>query len=53
MSFLSAAFIVLWLIVGLYVAFLWARQRRIERELSLLEEELKEARQRRKQRDSL
>ncbi len=46
MTYLAAAFIILWLAVGLYVAFLWTRQRAIERELAQLEEEMREARSR-------
>ena len=46
MIYLAAAFIVLWLSVGLYVAFLVTRQRALERELSILEEEIAEERTR-------
>jgi CcmD family protein len=42
MGFLAAAFIVLWLIVGLYVAFMLTRQRKLEREVTMLEEQLAE-----------
>ncbi len=42
MVYLAAAMIVLWLAVGLYVAFLLVRQRKLEQELELLEEEMGE-----------
>jgi CcmD family protein len=42
MGFLAAAFIVLWLIVGLYVAYMLTRQRKLENEVTMLEEQLTE-----------
>lgn len=42
MLYLAAAMIVLWLTVGLYVAFLLVRQRRLEQELAVLEEQVME-----------
>lgn len=42
MVYLAAAFIVLWLIVGLFVAFMLLRQRRLEQELEMLEEQMGE-----------
>ena len=46
MAYLAAAFIVLWLAVGLYVAFMLVRQRRLEQDLAMLEEQLAERRER-------
>lgn len=47
MIYLTAAFVLLWLLVVGYVAFLLARQRALERELRSLQEQLEEDRQRR------
>lgn len=42
MVYLAAAFIILWLAVGLFVAFMLMRQRKLEQELSMLEEQVSE-----------
>jgi CcmD family protein len=38
MVYLAAALIILWLLVAVYVATMVARQRRLEREVGMLEE---------------
>lgn len=38
MTFLAAAFVAVWLLVMLYVAYMGVRQRRIEGEIKTLEE---------------
>jgi CcmD family protein len=42
MVYLAAAFIILWLSVGLFVAFMLLRQRKLEQELTMLEEQVSE-----------
>lgn len=42
MVYLAAAFILLWLSVALYVAFMLSRQRKLEQELAMLEEQMSE-----------
>lgn len=42
MVYLAAALIVLWLSVGLFVAFMLLRQRKLEQELRMLEEQVSE-----------
>ncbi|MBX3000831.1 MAG: CcmD family protein [Caldilineaceae bacterium] len=42
MVYLAAAFIVLWLSVVLFVAFMLVRQRKLEQELEMLEEQVSE-----------
>lgn len=42
MIYLAAAFIILWLLVGLFVAFMLLRQRKLEQELTMLEEQVAE-----------
>ncbi len=42
MVYLAAAFIILWLSVALYVAFMLSRQRKLEQELQMLEEQVAE-----------
>lgn len=46
MTYLAAAFIVLWLTVTIYVAFMLMRQRKLERDLDQLEEQIGEVRAR-------
>lgn len=42
MVYLAAAFILLWLSVALYVAFMLSRQRKLEQEIEMLEEQMSE-----------
>lgn len=42
MTYLAAAFIILWLSVALYVAFMLSRQRKLEQEIEMLEEQMSE-----------
>ena len=42
MVYLAAAFVILWLSVALYVAFMLSRQRKLEQEIEMLEEQLSE-----------
>jgi CcmD family protein len=46
MVYLAAAFIILWLLVGLFVAFMLLRQRKLEQELTMLEEQMAEGQSR-------
>jgi CcmD family protein len=46
MVYLAAAFILLWLLVGLFVAFMLLRQRKLEQELTMLEEQMAESQSR-------
>jgi CcmD family protein len=46
MVYLAAAFIIVWLAVGLFVAFMLIRQRRLEQELEMLEEQMAERQKR-------
>lgn len=45
MVYLAAAFIVLWLAVTLFVAYMLIRQRRLEQEIDVLEELVEARRQ--------
>ena len=40
MIYLAAALIILWLIVGLFVVYMLIRQRSLEKEVQMLEEQL-------------
>ncbi|MCB0115749.1 MAG: CcmD family protein [Caldilineaceae bacterium] len=46
MAYLAAAFIILWLLVTLYVVFMLSRQRKLEQEITMLEEQVSERRNR-------
>lgn len=42
MSYLVSALIILWLLVGIYIVYMLMKQRSLEREIRLLEEEFKD-----------
>lgn len=42
MVYLAAAFIVIWLAVGLFIVFMLMRQRKLEQDLAMLEEQMVE-----------
>lgn len=44
MTFLAAAFMIMWLLIALFVVFMWVRQRQLETELASLEEQMAERR---------
>lgn len=47
MTYLAAAFALIWLLVVLYVVFMVNRQRTLEREIEMLDEAVEELKQRR------
>lgn len=48
MTYLVAAFALIWLLVALYVVYMVSRQRTLEREIEMLDEAVVEMKQRKK-----
>ncbi|HRJ43248.1 MAG: hypothetical protein KJZ86_18160 [Caldilineaceae bacterium] len=44
MTYLAAALIILWLSVGIFVVYMWMRQRSLEKDVQMLEEQLQSQR---------